>query len=87
MGQGVGWGSQGLLPGPAHLGPICEKSQFQDAKPTLLHIQALNKPWVKPGAQEEPPSYRSWVLQLGMADRVSFGRLQLWRLRPRPSSR
>jgi hypothetical protein len=33
VGQGVGWGPQGSLPDPAHLGPICEKSRFQDVKP------------------------------------------------------
>jgi hypothetical protein len=41
VGQGVGWGPRGSPPDPAHLGPICEKSRFQDVKPTLLHIQAL----------------------------------------------
>jgi hypothetical protein len=45
VGQGVGWGPQGSpLPDPARLGPICEKSRFQDAKPTLLHIQECYKP-------------------------------------------
>jgi hypothetical protein len=29
-GQGVGWGPQGSLPDPAHLGPMCEKSRFPD---------------------------------------------------------
>jgi hypothetical protein len=33
VGQGVGWGPQGSLPDPAHLGPVCEKSRFQDVKP------------------------------------------------------
>jgi hypothetical protein len=37
--QGVGWVPQGSLPDPARLGPICEKSGFQDAKPTLLHTK------------------------------------------------
>jgi hypothetical protein len=32
-------------------------------------------------------AYRPWVLQLEVADWVSFGRLQLWRLRQQPPSR
>ena len=76
VGQGVGGGPQGSLPDLAPLGPIYEKSRFQDVKPTLLPNPQPYKLWVKPGAQEEPPSYRSWVLQLEVADWVSFGRLQ-----------
>jgi hypothetical protein len=47
VGQGVGWGPQGSLPDPAHLCHICEKSRFQDVKPTLLHIQAVTNRRVK----------------------------------------
>jgi hypothetical protein len=36
---GGGWGPQGSLPDPSHLGAICEKSRFQDVKPTLLLLQ------------------------------------------------
>jgi hypothetical protein len=64
VGQGVGGGSQGPLPDHAPLGPIYEKSRFQDAKPTLLPNPQPYKPPGEPGAPEEPPSYRSWVLQL-----------------------
>jgi hypothetical protein len=64
---GWGWGPRGSLPGPAHLGPICEKSRFQDAKPALgsglcsASKPPPHKPPGEPGAPEEPPSYRSWV--------------------------
>jgi hypothetical protein len=79
VGQGVGWGPQGPLPDPAHLGPICEKSRFQDVKAICYSFSLSYKPPGERGAQEELPSYRSWVLQLEMADRVCFGRLQLIR--------
>jgi hypothetical protein len=89
VGQGVagwGWGPRGSLPDPAHLGPICEKSRYQDVKPTLLpnpRPQSCEPPGESgaPGAlqsPEEPPprvtAYRrSWVLQFEVADWVSFG--------------
>jgi hypothetical protein len=45
VGQGAGWGPQGSLPDPAHLGPTCEKSRFQDQdakrEAALLRTQAL----------------------------------------------
>jgi hypothetical protein len=52
VGWGVGWGPRGSLPGPSHLGPICEKSRYQDAKPTLLPSSRPYKPPGEPGAQE-----------------------------------
>jgi hypothetical protein len=73
----VGWGPQGSLPDPAHLGPIYEKSRFQDVKLLCSKPKGATsyKPPGEPGAPEEPPSYRSWVLQLEVADWVSFDRL------------
>jgi hypothetical protein len=84
-GPGGGLGTPGLA--PPRLGPICEKSRFQDVKPTLLQTPQSYKPPGEPGAPEEPPSYRSWVPQLEVADWVSFGRLKLRRLRPKTPSR
>jgi hypothetical protein len=68
VGPGAGWGARGSLPDPAHPGPICEKSRFQDTEPTLLHIQALTN-WVNQVLHVEPPSY--WIM--GVA--VRGGRL------------
>jgi hypothetical protein len=39
--EGAGWRPQGSLPDPVHLGPICEKSRFQDVEPTLLQTRGL----------------------------------------------
>jgi hypothetical protein len=64
-----GGGGQGPHPDLAPHGPICGKSRFQDAKPTLLPNPPPSKLGVKPGTQEEqPPSYRPRVLQLEVAE-------------------
>jgi hypothetical protein len=52
--QGVGWGPQGSLPDPAHLGPICEKSRFLDAKPALLPNHSLANRRVNQVLQRSP---------------------------------
>jgi hypothetical protein len=80
-GPGGGLGGPGPAPGPRPPRPHLRKSR------TLLPNPWPYKPPGDPGAPEEPPSYRSRVLQLEVADWVSFGRLQLWRPSQRPSGR
>jgi hypothetical protein len=44
---------------PPTSAPFAKKSRFQDVKPALLPPSRSYKPPGEPGAQEEPPSYRS----------------------------